>query len=61
MVLLCRSRNKILVEYALRHLKSPVGVAEWETSIVDALPRELQASLPTVDEIEAELASQQGN
>jgi hypothetical protein len=38
-----------------------VGVAEWETSIVDALPRELQASLPTVDEIEAELASQQGN
>jgi predicted nuclease of restriction endonuclease-like (RecB) superfamily len=58
-LLLCRSKNKVLVEYALRQLKSPVGVAEWETSIVDALPRELQASLPTIDEIEAELACQQ--
>ena len=31
-----------------------MGVAEWETNIVERLPQELQASLPTVEEIEAE-------
>ena len=54
-LLLCRSRNKIVVEYALRHLKRPVGVAEWETQIVEKLPKKLKGSLPTVEEIEAEL------
>jgi predicted nuclease of restriction endonuclease-like (RecB) superfamily len=54
-LLLCRSKNKIVVEYALRHLKRPVGVAEWETQIVEKLPKELTGSLPTVEEIEAEL------
>jgi predicted nuclease of restriction endonuclease-like (RecB) superfamily len=53
-LLLCRSKDKVVVEYALRNLRSPMGVAEWETTIVAKLPRELQASLPTVDEIEAE-------
>ena len=53
-LLLCRSKDKVVVEYALRNLRSPMGVAEWETTIVEKLPRELQASLPTVEEIEAE-------
>jgi hypothetical protein len=57
-LLLCRSKNKIVVEYALRHLKRPIGVAEWETELVDNLPEGLEASLPTVEEIEAELASE---
>ena len=59
-LLLCRSKNKVVIEYALRNLKSPVGVSEWETAIVDKLPRELQTSLPTIDEIEAELEGLQG-
>jgi len=54
-LLLCRSKNKVVVEYALRHLKRPIGVAEWETRIVKALPKALQASLPTVEELEEEL------
>ena len=54
-LLLCRSKNALVVEYALRHLKRPVGVAEWETKLVDELPKELRGSLPTVEEIEAEL------
>jgi predicted nuclease of restriction endonuclease-like (RecB) superfamily len=58
-LLLCRSKDKVVVEYALRNLKRPLGVAEWETAIVEKLPRELQASLPTVEEIEAELDSLQ--
>ena len=54
-LLLCRSKNKIVVEYALRNLKRPIGVAEWETQIVEHLPEDLRGSLPTVEEIEAEL------
>lgn len=56
-LLLCRSKNKLVAEYALRGIKKPMGVAEWETRITKSLPEELKGSLPTVEEIEAELAS----
>ncbi|MCE9637372.1 MAG: PDDEXK nuclease domain-containing protein [Planctomycetes bacterium] len=59
-LILCRSRNKVVVEYALRHLKRPIGVAGWETRIVEKLPRALKGSLPTVEEIEAELSAGPG-
>ena len=42
-------------EYALRDLKKPIGVAQWQTKLVESLPRNLKGSLPTVAEIEAEL------
>jgi predicted nuclease of restriction endonuclease-like (RecB) superfamily len=54
-LLLCRSKDKVVVEYALRDVNKPIGVAEWETKIVASLPEELRGSLPTVEEIEAEL------
>jgi hypothetical protein len=54
-LLLCRSKNKLVAEYALRGLKKPIGVAEWETQITKNLPKELRSSLPTVEEIEFEL------
>jgi len=54
-LLLCRGKNRLTVEYALRDLKKPIGVAEWRTRLVDSLPKKLQGSLPTVAEIEAEL------
>jgi hypothetical protein len=57
-LLLCRSKNKLVVEYALRHLKRPIGVSEWETQLVETLPKELKGSLPTVEEIEAEFGVQ---
>jgi predicted nuclease of restriction endonuclease-like (RecB) superfamily len=55
-LLLCRSKDRIVVEYALRDLKKPIGVAGWETQIVDKLPENLKGSLPTVEELEAELS-----
>ena len=54
-LLLCRAKNRIVVEYALRDLKKPIGVAEWETRIVKSLPKGLKGSLPSVEEIEREL------
>lgn len=59
-LLLCRSKDKIVVEYALRDLKKPIGVAHWETRLVEKLPKDLKGSLPTVEEIEAELAPKRG-
>ncbi|HAZ60106.1 MAG TPA: DUF1016 domain-containing protein [Gammaproteobacteria bacterium] len=59
-LLLCRGKNELVVEYALRHLKRPVGIAEWETALVDKLPTALKGSLPTVEEIEAELSGAPG-
>ena len=55
-LLLCRSKDRIVVEYALRDLKKPIDVAGWETKIVEKLPENLKGSLPTVEEIEAELS-----
>jgi hypothetical protein len=42
---------------AFRDMAKPIGVAEWETQIVEKLPEELKGSLPTVEEIEAELGA----
>lgn len=58
-LLLCRSKDRIVVEYALRDLKKPIGVAGWETRIVEKLPENLQGSLPSVEEIEAELSREE--
>ena len=58
-LLLCRSKDRIVVEYALRDLKKPIGVAGWETKIVEKLPANLKGSLPTVEELEAELGREE--
>ena len=55
-VILCKGRDRVVVEYALRDVQKPIGVAEWETRLVDSLPRELEGALPTVEQLEAELA-----
>ncbi|HUA68967.1 MAG TPA: PDDEXK nuclease domain-containing protein [Candidatus Saccharimonadales bacterium] len=54
-LLLCKERDHLTVEYALRDLKKPIGVAQWQTTLVESLPKNLKGSLPTVAEIEAEL------
>jgi predicted nuclease of restriction endonuclease-like (RecB) superfamily len=52
-LLLCKERDHLTVEYALRDLKKPIGVAQWQTKLVESLPRNLKGSLPTVAEIPA--------
>jgi predicted nuclease of restriction endonuclease-like (RecB) superfamily len=55
-IILCKTRSKIVAEYALRDLAKPVGVARYVTKVVEALPAEFKGSLPTTRQIEAELA-----
>ena len=47
--------SQLVVEYALRDLKKPIGVAGWETTFSKVLPAALAGSLPSVEELEAEL------
>jgi predicted nuclease of restriction endonuclease-like (RecB) superfamily len=56
-LLLCKERDHVTVEYALRDLKKPIGVAQWQTKLVESLPKNLKGNLPTVAEIEAELGN----
>lgn len=58
-LILCRSKSKLVVEYALRDFRKPVGVADWETALVQSLPSELEGSLPTINELEAELMKEE--
>ena len=52
-LLLCKSKNKVVAEYALGDKGHPMGIAEYK--LMDSLPEPLQTSLPTIEEIEKEL------
>ena len=52
-LLLCKNRDKVVAEYALRDMNKPIGVAEYQ--LVQALPKELQTDLPCIEDIESEL------
>ncbi|OGI09947.1 MAG: hypothetical protein A2Y40_01785 [Candidatus Margulisbacteria bacterium GWF2_35_9] len=54
-ILLCKTKSKVKAEYALRGINKPIGVASYETKLVESLPKNLKGSLPTIEEIEAEL------
>ncbi len=57
-LLLCAEKERFKAEYALRDINKPMGVAEYETKLVESLPKNFKGSLPTVKEIEAELKKQ---
>ena len=56
-LILCREKNRVIVEYALRDLSKPIGVSAYQ--LTRALPEALKGSLPTIEELEAELAQNQ--
>lgn len=52
-LLLCKTRNRVVAEYALRDSSKPIGVAEYQ--LAQALPEDLLSSLPSIEQIEREL------
>ena len=52
-LLLCKTQNRVVAEYALRDVNKPIGVAEYQ--LIESLPAELQTSLPSIEQIEREL------
>jgi hypothetical protein len=53
-LLLCKSHNRVIAEYALRDNHKPIGVAQYQ--LVNAIPSELETNLPTIEQIEKELS-----
>lgn len=53
-LLLCKSKNKIVAEYALGARNQPMSIAEFK--LLESLPAELRNSLPSIEQIERELA-----
>jgi predicted nuclease of restriction endonuclease-like (RecB) superfamily len=52
-ILICKSKNDTVVEYSLRDIHKPIGVSEY--TITHNLPEEFKSSLPSIEDIEAEL------
>lgn len=57
-LILCQTKDRILAEYALRDVHKPIGVSDYE--LTRALPDNLKSSLPSIEEIEAELSGEAG-
>ncbi len=52
-ILICKERNKVVAEYALRGINKPIGVSEYE--LTEKIPAKLKGKLPTIKQIENEL------
>ena len=54
-LILCRSKSKAIVELALKGMEKPIGVASYV--LREDLPSELHDSLPTIEQLELEMAT----
>lgn len=52
-LILCKTKNKIVAEYALRDITKPIGIAEYK--ITELLPENIKGELPSIEEIEQKL------
>jgi predicted nuclease of restriction endonuclease-like (RecB) superfamily len=57
-LLLCKTKNRLVAEYALSGIAKPIGVAEYQ--LVRALPKPLDTCLPSIEELETELSRNLG-
>ena len=60
-LILCKTNDRLIAEYALRDIAKPIGVAEWQTKLVHSLPESLKGSLPSIEEIEAEFGPEESS
>ena len=58
-LVLCRTKDKVQAEYALRGMTQPIGLAEFKFS--EILPKEFKTALPTIEELEMELSKNDKN
>jgi hypothetical protein len=54
-LILCKAKNRIVAEYALRNTATPMSISEF--NLLEKLPMQLKGTLPTIEEIEAELGN----
>lgn len=57
-VILCKTKNSAVAEYALRDVNKPIGVSTHLTELLTrSLPENLRADLPSIEELESEVAA----
>jgi hypothetical protein len=54
-IILCKTRDRFIAEYALRDINKPIGISEYR--LAESLPEKLKGSLPTIEELETELGA----
>jgi predicted nuclease of restriction endonuclease-like (RecB) superfamily len=52
-LIICKNKDQVVAEYALRNSATPIGIAEYK--VAESLPPDLRGSLPTIEELESEL------
>jgi predicted nuclease of restriction endonuclease-like (RecB) superfamily len=52
-LLICKTKDKLMVEYALKDVSKPIGISEYR--LTEILPEDVKSSLPTIEEIEEKL------
>ena len=52
-MLICKEKDRLVAEYALSDIHKPIGISEYQ--LTQSLPLEIRSSLPSIEEIEAEL------
>ena len=55
-LLICKSKNDTIVEYSFRDINKPIGISDYQLTKI--LPESFKSSLPTIEEIEAELSNE---
>lgn len=54
-LLLCKGKNKVVAEYALRDINKPIGISQYEAALIESLQKEFKGSLPSIEQLEKEL------
>lgn len=58
-LLLVKNKNETIVRYSLEGINKPIGVASWESAIEQDIADKWKSSLPTIEELEHELAKKE--
>lgn len=53
-LILCKDKNRLVAEYALKDISKPVGISEYR--LIESIPEDLKGSLPSIEQIETELS-----
>ena len=53
-LLICKSKNNVMAQYALESTNQPIGISEYQ--LAKLIPENLKSKLPTIEEIEAILS-----
>lgn len=57
-LLICKDKNKVVAEYAVKNVTSPINISDFKAKIEESLPQELKKTLPAIEDIERELEAE---